>query len=219
MLKEALPIVRKMRTIVRDMRTNGKRPIDWLFPPVRTKVLAVVLMNPDKRWYLRDLVRRTGLAQGSVQRELAGLRRAGILTSEKEGNRVYYQADISCSFYPELRGLIVKTAGMVDVLKEHLSSLNKQIKIAFVYGSVAQGRATAQSDVDLMVIGRASFGQVVDALQAAQQELSREVNPTVMDTTEFRERAKKGEHFISTVLKGEKLFVVGSPDELEKLAE
>ena len=190
------------------MRTRTQNPIDWLFPEVRKKVLALLLGSPDNRWYLRDIERRLGLAIGTIRRELTGLTSAGIVAKSKDGNRTYYQANIDCPFFPELSGLLRKTAGVVDVLCEAMKPLSKKIKVAFVYGSFATDSAKTSSDVDLMVIGSCRFSEVVDAIGQAQNKLGREVNPSVYPVDEFREKVKAEHHFLNTVLREPKVFVI-----------
>jgi predicted nucleotidyltransferase len=200
------------------MRTKTKNPIDWLFPDVRKKVLGLLLSSPDERWYLRDIERRLGLAIGTIRRELTGLTNAGIVVKSKDGNRTYYQANIDCPFFPELSGLLRKTAGVVDVLCEAMRALSKKIKAAFIYGSFATDSAKTSSDVDLMVIGSCRFSEVVNAIGQAQDKLGREVNPSVYPVDEFREKVKAEHHFLRTVLREPKIFVIGGEDELARLA-
>lgn len=204
-----------MRIVV----TKNKKPIDWLFPEVRKKVLALLLAKPDQQWYLRDIERRTGLAIGTVRRELIGLANVGIITKSKDGNRTYYQANTVCPFFHELSGLLRKTAGLVDVLSEALESLAIKIKVAFIYGSMATGSAKSQSDVDLMVIGKCSFGEVVEALMPGQEKLCREVNPSVYPIDEFQKKLEAEHHFLKTILRESKVFLIGNEDELARLAE
>ena len=201
------------------MRTRTQNPIDWLFPEVRKKVLALLLGSPDNRWYLRDIERRLGLAIGTIRRELTGLTSAGIVAKSKDGNRTYYQVNIDCPFFPELSGLLRKTAGVVDVLCEAMKPLSKKIKVAFVYGSFATDSAKTSSDVDLMVIGSCRFSEVVDAIGQAQNKLGREVNPSVYPVDEFREKVKAEHHFLNTVLREPKVFVIGGENELARLAQ
>ena len=200
------------------MRTIRKNPIDWLFPEVRKKVLALLLGRASERWYLRDIERRTGLAIGTVRRELTGLVNAEIITKSKDGNRTYYQANTDCPFFDELSGLLCKTAGLVDVLRQALKPLSRKMKVAFVYGSFAANSAKASSDVDLMVIGSCSFAEVVGAISKAQDKLGREVNPSVYPADEFKKKAAAGHHFLKTVLAGPKIFLTGDEDELEEPA-
>ncbi|HIJ72367.1 MAG TPA: hypothetical protein HPP87_13585 [Planctomycetes bacterium] len=201
------------------MRTEKKNPIDWLLPEVRKKVLALLLGSPDKRWYLRDIERRTNLAIGTVRRELTGLAKAEIITKTKDGNRTYYQADTQCPFFPELSGLLRKTAGLVGLLNEALAVLSTKIKVAFIYGSFAKGSANSRSDVDMMVIGSCSFGEVVDVIQHCQDKLAREINPSVYPVGEFRKKVAAKHHFIKTVLNSPKIFLMGTEDELGRLAQ
>src|SRR4030095_12768690 len=116
-------------------------------------VLTATLLQPDRWWYLSDLAKYLGVSPSSLQRELAALVSADILRRRRDGNRVYFQANPDCPFLPELQGLLVKTAGMVDVLREPLAPFAKRIDWAFIYGSVARTEALAASDVDLMIIG------------------------------------------------------------------
>lgn len=180
--------------------------------------MAAVLLEPEQRFYVRELARRLGVSEGSLHRELTSLSAAGILKRLREGTRVFYQANTDLPIYPELRSILLKTVGLAEVLKEGLADLGGKVKVAFVYGSLAKGDETPDSDIDLMAIGEAAFGEVVDALGPAQERLAREVNPTVYPVKEFREKVQAGHHFVTTVLQGEKMFVTGDADGLERLA-
>jgi len=201
------------------MRTIKKNPIDWLFPEVRKKVLALLLASPRQSWYLRDIARKTGSALGTVRRELAGLANAEIVNKSKDGNRTYYQANTNCPFFMELSGLLRKTVGIVGLLQEVLRPLSDRVKVAFVYGSFAKGSAKASSDVDLVVIGSCSFGKIVDATGDTQNKIDREINPTVYSVKEWREKFKAKHHFVTSVLASKKIFIIGTADELAKLTE
>lgn len=192
--------------------------LDWLFPPIRRRVLALLLGRPEKRWHLRELSREAGFAVGTVRREVNGLAGTGLLLRQKEGNRVYYQANRDSPVFQELSGLLRKTAALADVLRDALVPLGEHIGAAFVYGSFASGTPGLLSDVDLMVIGEATFSEVVSALAPAQMTLSREVNPTVYPPKEFVSRVASGDHFVTSVLAGPKLFLIGSEHDLEQLA-
>lgn len=181
-------------------------------------MLTLLMMNPERRWHLREVVRRTHCAVGTVRRELKGLVACGILTENRDGNRTYYQVNRQCPVYTELAGLIRKTSGLVDVLRAAIAKLGERVTVAFVYGSQARQEAGPGSDVDLMVIGEVGFAEVVSALAEAQDALGREINPTVYSPAEFRGKALSGHHFIQSVLKDCKLFLVGDADELGRLA-
>lgn len=211
--------VRNKRTIVRNMGTRRKTAIDWLFPQVRRKVLALLLMHPDQRWYLRDIARRTGCALGNVTRELRGLAEAEIVTTTRDGNRRYYQANPASPLFPELADLIRKTVGLAEVLRDALVPLGDRVAAAFIYGSQASQDAKAASDVDLLVIGTATFAEVVSAVGPLQERLGREINPTVYPPGEFLRKVQEGHHFLRTVLKARKLFLIGGERDLRRLAE
>jgi predicted nucleotidyltransferase len=200
------------------MRTTNKNAIDWLLPEVRKEVLALLLTSPQQSLHLRDIARKTGLAPGTVQRELTGLAQAEIVLKQKDGNRTYYQANKGCPIFPELSGLLRKTAGLTDTLKNALKPLSKKIKAAFIYGSFAANSHKASSDVDLMVIGSCGFGEVVAAVGKIQEKLGREINPSVYPAGEFRKKTAAGHHFLKTVLTGPKVYLIGDENELKKLA-
>src|SRR5689334_19414821 len=131
------------------MRT--KRGVDALIPTVRKRILALVVLQPRHSWYGSELARRLKLPKTSLQRELVNLVQAGILLRRGEGKHVYYQADPDCPILPELQGLMAKTAGLADVVREALSPMASRISFAFIYGSIARGEELTTSDVDLMV--------------------------------------------------------------------
>jgi predicted nucleotidyltransferase len=189
-----------------------------LFGKTRRAILALLFSHPDESYYLRQIVRLVRAGQGAVQRELQRLSGAEIVSRSVRGRISFYQANQACPIFPELRGLVVKTAGVVEVLRGAMVPLGTRVEAAFVFGSAAQGRLRAGSDVDLFVIGEAAFGEVIDAVSAAQVELAREVNPTVFDRLEFERRVASENHFIAAVLEQPKLFVIGSEHELARLA-
>jgi predicted nucleotidyltransferase len=144
---------------------------------------------------------------------------AGLLTRSPRGQQVYYQADPGSPVFVELRGLAVKTTGVAEVLRDALAVLEKRITVAFVHGSMAGGTAKSGSDVDVIIIGDASFGEVVSALQSAQSTIGREVNPMVYPEREFRAKLQAQHHFLSAVMDAPKVFIVGGAHELKRLAE
>lgn len=176
-------------------------------------------MHPEGSYYVREIVRAVDVGQGGVQRELNNLTAAGIIERERRGRQVHYSANTRCPVYEELRSLIVKTAGLADVLREALLPLADSIRVAFVYGSMVSGQVDASSDIDLMVIGQVGFGAVVEELQDAQRKLDREINPTVYPPEEFRERLADSHAFLGRVMRAEKIFLIGDDDELGAVAQ
>ena len=197
----------------------GSSIADALFGKTRLGVLALLFTHPDETFHMRQIARETGAGQGAVQRELQRLSGAGILLRSSEGHRTYYQANTECPIYPELRDLVIKTAGVADVLRNALKPLAERIEVAFVYGSVAKGAFTSGSDVDVLVVGSITFGEVASALAPTQATLRREVNPSLYPAAEFRERLRAENHFLSTVIRQSKVFLIGGKDELAELVE
>jgi DNA-binding transcriptional ArsR family regulator len=192
--------------------------LDALFPKTRQGILAATLVQPEKVWYVSELARRMGVPSSSLQRELQELTKAGILKSHRQGRMVYYQANPDSSFFPELRSLLLKTAGLVDVLRDALKSLAAKIALSFVYGSIASGQERSESDIDLMVIGSVSPADLALPLRRAREQLGREINPTVYSVNEFNRKRAAKDHFLSEVLTGPRLIVLGSENDLGKAA-
>ena len=188
-----------------------------LFGTYRRQVLGLLLLHPDEAFHLREIARVTQTQPGTLRRELTQLARAGVLTSEKVGNLVRYQADTSCPIYEELRGILKKTAGVVDVLRDALSPLRDRIAVAFIYGSVARGGERRTSDIDVMVVGDVNFEEVVGVLHRCQERLRREINPNVYAVAEFKRKSKDRDAFLARVMKEPKLFVQGADDDIGKL--
>ena len=193
-------------------------PAALLFGAYRRDALALLLLHPEASLHVREIARAIGKAPGTLLRELNALAQAGVLLRKPLGNQVHFQADPDCPIYEELRGILKKTVGVADVLREALAPLAPRIRAAFVYGSVARGDERARSDLDVMVVGEASFGDVVDALASAQEALRREVNPNVYPALEFRKKLAAGDAFLKRVLADRKIFIVGGEDDLGKPA-
>ena len=144
-----------------------------LFPEYRRRVLGLLLLRPDEALHGREIARRTGLAAGTITRELTRLAEVGLLKREKRGNQQLYSADTAGPIFAELASILRKTSGMADVLIEALAPLAPKLRLAFVFGSVALGRETAGSDADLILVGFASFREVVELLFPVQATLGK----------------------------------------------
>jgi predicted nucleotidyltransferase len=200
-----------------QINTNG--PGQTLFGKTRRLLLSLLFGRSDEAFYLTQLIRMTHSGPGAVQRELALLSKCGLISRRVQGRQVYFQANKFSPVFHELRSMMLKTAGLADILTEALSEISKDIRIAFIYGSVAKGRENADSDIDIMIIGSVTFAKVASALFEAQNRLGREINPSVFSVREFAKKNRAGDHFVSAVLKGEKVFVVGDGHELARLVE
>lgn len=190
-----------------------------LFSEYRRRALGLLLLHPDKTYHVREMARLTGTSAGTLHKELTRLTHAGVLRRQKVGNQVRYSADRDCPVFEELASILRKTSGLVDVLGAALGSVEQDIAIAFVFGSVARGEEQSNSDVDVMLVGRLGFAKVVRALHPAQATLQREINPVVYSLDEFRCRAAGGDAFVRDVLAQPKLFVIGNSNELGKLTQ
>jgi predicted nucleotidyltransferase len=190
-----------------------------LFGKTRQIILALLFGHTDESFYLRQITRITGIGMGSVQRELKALVAARIIKQKPKGRQVYFQANPDNPVFNELKSLIIKTVGIGDLLRAALAPLAERIDLAFIYGSIARGSERKISDVDVLIIGNVSFSEIVSVLSQTQETLNREINPTVYPRDEFILKAHAGHHFVKTVLDGEKIFLIGDNDELERLVQ
>lgn len=185
-----------------------------LFKDYRRRVLGLLLLHPDKQYHVREIARLTGTVAGTLHKELARLAEEGVLVKEASGNQLQYRANRACPVFKELASILRKTSGLVDVLADALAPLIEKVTVAFVYGSVARGKETSGSDIDVLLIGDLEFSEVVAALYPAQEVLGREINPKVYSKKEWRQMLKKKDAFIKELMADPKLFIIGAADEL-----
>jgi DNA-binding transcriptional ArsR family regulator len=185
---------------------------------VKAETFRLLFGTPGRELHVREIERQSGLADATVRQELKRLSRLGVVEARRDGNRTYYHANARHPLYPDIRNLVLKTSGLVDLLREALAPLGHPgVRLAFVFGSLANGSDKAESDVDLFLIGATSLRQLSRLLSAVSAKVGREVNPHVFTAEEFKRRKKARDHFVNTVLRESKLFVVGSEDELEAM--
>lgn len=188
---------------------------DLLFPARgRRQILSTLLLSPNRSLHVRELARQIGAPPGAISKELAQLRQAGLVSSTKVGNQMQYRAETAHPVFADLASLLRKTVGLADPLREALLPLRDDIRSAFIFGSAARGEERAGSDIDVMVIGHADFGRVVDVLYPVQQTLQREISPMVFGVDEWRAKQKDGSTFVSEVLDKPKIFLIGGPDDI-----
>ncbi len=193
------------------------RPIDALFSKTRQGILAAAYGQPKRWWYLSELAEELNTAPSSLQRELKSLASSGILRQRRDGKRLYFQGESESPIFPELSGLIAKTLGVTEELRVTFARFKDRVACAFLYGSVARGQEHALSDVDLVVIGGVGLSELSAPLRALERKFRREFNVTCYSPDEFRQKATSGNHFVTSVLKGEKIFLKGDADELESI--
>lgn len=176
------------------------------------EVLALFIRDPDVKLHQREVARRAGVGLRSAQLALGHLERAGLVSSARDGNRRYYRAKRTARF-EDLRSLLSREFGIAEVIARHLKQLEKRVELAFIFGSVAEGDDTVESDIDLLVVTDATDDELVAPIAEAQRELGREIDLEAYRPAEFAKRRATRNHFISTVLAGPRIDVVGDSDD------
>lgn len=187
---------------------------DALFTTTQQKVLGLLYAQPDKSFYTKEILRLTGMGVATIKRELDRMVAAGILSMTKIGNQHHYQAKPECPIYHELLGIVKKTFGVADVINLALTPLAEHIDWAFIFGSVASGKETSASDVDLIIIGDVEFTEAVSVLYSVQETLGREINPKIYPKEEWNQMLKNQGAFIKEILSKPRIDVMGNANEL-----
>lgn len=188
---------------------------DVLFTPVQQRVLGLLFGQPGRRFQSGEVIRLAGSGTGAVHRLLTRLAQTGLVTVEKVGNQKYYQANPASPVFAELAGLVRKSVGLALPLQEALAPLAEKIAAAFVYGSVARGEERAASDIDLLVIAEElDYAALYEALQTAEAQLARPINPTLMTPAEWRRKRGEADSFTARIAGQPRLFLIGSAGDL-----
>jgi predicted nucleotidyltransferase len=188
---------------------------DALFGRVRQRVLGLLLGHPDRSFYTNEIIESVDAGTGAVQRELARLSEAGLVDVFQVGRQKHYQANVGAPVFHELRGIILKTSGLGDLLRSALRSVEPDIRAAFVFGSIAKGTDSAASDVDLMVISDVlTYGDLFGALDEASGQLGRRVNPRIHTSADLARRIEEQSPLVTRVLEGPKIWVIGGDADL-----
>lgn len=182
----------------------------------RVKVLALFMLNPASEYYLREISQRTGLPVRAVERTTKSLLEIGLLCREPRGNNVYFSVNRKFPILPELKAIFLKTVGLGDRLRRALSE-QTDIKVAFIYGSVAKNEEDLESDIDLFVVGTVAPHTLTPILSQLEREVGREINATVFDEEELGERVRRNDHFVRSVIAEPKIFVIGEEGVLQSV--
>jgi predicted nucleotidyltransferase len=188
-----------------------------LFSGYRRRVLRLLLLRPGESFHVREIARLTGTAPGTLHKELSKLADAGILVAERRANQLAYTANRTSPIYDELASIMRKTSGLADILANALVPLADQIRIAFVFGSVARAQETADSDIDIMILNAATFGDIVKLRYPAQATLGREIDPKVMSLEEWQASVDRNDGFAQELINKPKVFVVGNDHDFAEL--
>lgn len=193
--------------------------LDSLFSSkARQEILKLFLLNPDNEYYQRQISLVTHNAIRAVQREVVKLGKIGLIEKSVRGNRIYYKANRKCPIFEDLKRVLLKSTGIAGVLKKNLSG-NDKIGFAFIYGSYAKNQENLSSDIDLLVIGNITSRKLSGLLAKPKRELNREINYAVFGLQEFKNRLKQKDHFLSSMLKEQKIFIIGDENEFKGIVK
>ncbi|MGB0372928.1 MAG: nucleotidyltransferase domain-containing protein [Opitutales bacterium] len=187
--------------------------LEQIFPKVRAEIIRLLFGDSERQLHLRDLARLSGLAVGTVQREVAKMREIELIKEYRDGNRLYFRANREHSIYSELQSIALKTTGLKPQLSNAFRDL-AGVDLAFVYGSFAKGSPTSDSDIDLFIIGSIGLRKLAPALRTVANKMNREINPTVMSLESFREKYVNENVYVRNVAESKKLWIIGAEDEL-----
>jgi predicted nucleotidyltransferase len=194
---------------------QGSSLLDALFPQTRQRVLSLLFGQPDRSFATTELIKLAHAGSGAVQRELARLAASGIVNVVSVGNQKRFEANRASPIFNELRSIVAKTAGVAGALALALAPIAEAIDLALLYGSIASGTDRASSDIDVLIVSDTlTLGAAFSALANAETELGRRVNPTIYTTEEFLVRRREHHPFLSKVLAGEYVILVGSEDDI-----
>lgn len=184
---------------------------------IRVDLLAVFFMHPGEEFYLRQLVAMLQCSPRSISLELGNLHAIGLVVKRVSGKQHYYSINHVHPVYSELSALFRKTVGLHDIVKEELQSFAGNIEFAFIYGSMARGDYSSDSDVDVMIIGQPPLRRLASATSNLRIKLAREVNYQVFRKEEWLERLRRRDHFVTSIFKERLLFIMGSEDEFKRM--
>lgn len=207
------PIVPKLGPMVNVMAiaTQTTTLADALFSKTQQKVIGLLFGKPNQSYFANEIVRSAGLGKGTVMRELERLHAAGLITFVRQGNQNHYQANSQCPIFQELTAIARKTFGIADLIKDALQPIAAKLQTAFIYGSIAKGEATSESDIDLMLVGSdISYAEVMELLSPTEESLGRTINPTLYTPQDFQTKLSDGNHFLVRVMEQPRIQLMGT---------
>ena len=187
--------------------------LELLFSEYRRKVLSLLFIEAGRAFHVREIARRTATQAGTLHKELSRLAESGILLRQRQGNQICYQANADCLIFPELAAIFRKVCGPAECLRQTLAAFGESIERAFIFGSVASGKATAASDIDVLIVGKLSFAEVIQAVYPLQATLGREINPKLYSPEEWRAALAENSAFIQDIMQKPQLWIAGDKDD------
>ncbi len=204
--------------IVQRSPKAGQRPgeqslADALFTTTQQRLLGLLFGQPERTYFVTELIELADVGRGAVQRELARLAGSELVVIERHGNQKHYRANPDSPIYKELCSIVSKTVGIEENVRVALQPLEARLTLALIYGSVAKHSDTATSDIDLLVVSdELTLEDLYATLSAVEQQLGRQVNPTLYTDSEFRKRRSGNNAFLSRVLAGPTVVLLGQLD-------
>ena len=184
-----------------------------LFTSTQERLLSLLFGQQNRTFFTTELIALARSGSGAVQRELKRLTEAGLVLETKQGNQKHFRANHAAPIFAELRGIILKTVGLVEPIRTALNSLKHPTHLALVYGSVAKHTDTASSDIDLLIVSNGlSLESLYAVLAPAEEAISRKINVTLLTPAEFNQRRNDKSPFLSSVLAGDYLLLSGEID-------
>ena len=190
-----------------------ERAAATLFGKTRRAVLTKLYLDPQREFRLRELARLTGISSGTVQHELRQLAAAALVRRAERNDLVTYRANPDSPIFAELRAIVEKTSGIEDLVRQALQPASASIRLAFIYGSIAKGVNRARSDLDLLVVGTMPFGELVRLLQPVEAKIGREIGPRLFSEREYRRRLKQQDRFLTSIMQGPRIGLIGDMDD------
>jgi uncharacterized protein len=178
---------------------------------VRAEIFRLLFNGNKSAIHLRDLQRKSQLSIGTIQKEIGHLKELDLVIPERDGNRLYYTANTSHPLYKDICGLVEKTSGIVEKLKDVLGKI-KEVECAFIFGSLAKGEEKSHSDIDLIIIGDVGQRALSSKFKEVTEQTEREINPHIYSMKSWKDKLKKKDHFIKTILNDKKIFLIGDKD-------
>lgn len=187
------------------------------FTKNQTKILEIFFNHPEKSHYLREIGRLLGKEPGVFQKEINRLVENGILTSIYQANSRFFKLNQKHPLYKELKSIFFKTLGAEGKLREILKT-DKNIKIAFIFGSFAQKKEDFFSDIDLMIIGNPNDDLLITKISQLENRLDREINYHIFSETDWKKTNQGKDSFLENILFGPKIFLIGDKNELSGIS-
>jgi len=183
----------------------------------RTDLLTLFFMNSGKEFYMRELSRGLDVNVNAVRRELKNLKELAIIKEKRKGNLILYTVNKNSPIYKELKGMVLKTSGLGEFLKERLEKMD--LEFALVYGSFARGEETERSDVDILIVGRVDEDEFVKIINDFEKRIRREINYIIWSEKEFRRKAREKHHLLHEILKSPFIMLIGDENEFRRAAK